>query len=156
MLRTALFFAALAASGHAFANPASVVAGGQDPDHPDAEEAQKSVDIYAEVNYNYELASSTIGRERIGTGADPSGAVPVVRDLAFKSFKHTLTPRLQVGVFRDTFIYAALPIVITQARELSLADGLTRMSSSTVIDGLLSADGFDSRDPGTPTGGTAP
>ncbi len=151
MLRSALFLAVLAANGHALANPASVVPGGQDPDDAGAAEAQKSVDIYGEILYSYELASSTIGRERLNPSADPTGPVPMVRDLEFKSFKHTITPRLQVGVFRDTFIYAALPIVITQARELSLTEGLSRMQSSTIAGGLLPPEGFDGRDPGTAT-----
>jgi hypothetical protein len=152
VLRSALFMAVLTAGALAHAGPMSVVPGGQDPDDPTVDEAQKSVDIYAEVLYNYELAGSTIARERTGARS-PSGAIPLVRDLEFKSFRHTLTPRLQVGVFRDTFIYAALPIIITQARELSLYEGLDRGESSTVRDGLLPAEGFDARDPGTPTPG---
>ncbi len=152
VLRSALFIGVLTAGAFAYAGPMSVVPGGQDPDDPTVDEAQKSVDIYAEVLYNYELSSSTIARERTGT-RPPSGSIPLVRDLEFQGFKHTLTPRLQVGVFRDTFIYAALPIIITQARELSIADGLDRGESSTVRDGLLPAEGFDARDPGTPTAG---
>ena len=152
MLRSALFIAVLTAGAFAHAGPFSVVPGGQDPDDAGADEAQKSVDIYAELLYNYELASSTIGRERTGVSSTP-GAIPLVRDLEFKSFRHTITPRLQIGVFRDTFVYAALPIVITQARELSLYDGLDRTQSSTVRDGILGPEGFDARDPGTMTAG---
>lgn len=147
VLRKALFLAVLASGGHAFANPAS------DGQPPDPGSKPNSVDLYAEIFYNYELATSTIARERVGAGADPTGRTPLVRDMEFQSFKHTITPRIQVGVFHNTFIYAALPIVITQARELSLVDGLDRPQSSTVYDGLLPADGFDARDPGTPTPG---
>jgi hypothetical protein len=151
VLRTPALAIVLAAAGTAYANPASIVPGGQDPDDADAPEAQKSVDVYGEVDYSYELSSSTLLRERIGAGSDPDGGIPVVRDLEFKQFKHTITPRLQVGEYRDTFIYGALPIVITQVREHSLTPGLDRTQSSTVVDGLLPADGFDVRDPGTPT-----
>lgn len=144
---------ALLATADAFANPASIVPGGQDPDDPTAEEAQKSVDVYGEVDYAYELSSSTLLRERIGAGADPDAGIPAIRDLEFTQFKHTITPRLQVGIFRDTYLYAALPIVITQVREHTLTGGLDRTQSPSVIDGLLPADGFDARDPGTATTG---
>src|SRR4029078_11531625 len=111
-----------------------------------------SVDVYTEVEYTYELDSSRLVRERVGDpSADPLKGVPTVRDLKFNQFSHTLTPRIQVGVFRDTFVYAALPIVIQQVRELSLDTAVDRAGSSTVTDGLLPQNGFDARDPGTPT-----
>jgi hypothetical protein len=141
------------AAGTASANPASIVPGGQDPDDPSVDEAQKSVDVYAAVDYSYELSSSTLLRERVGEGSDPDGGIPVVRDLEFKQFKHTITPRLQVGVFRDTFVYGALPIVINQVRELSLTPGLDAAQSTSVLDGILPAAGYDVRDPATPTTG---
>lgn len=154
VLRTALLLGVLTASTHVSAHPASIVPGGQDPEDPEtAEHAQESVDVYAEVDYAYELTSSTIAREWLGAGANPANGIPLVRDLEFHQFRHTITPRLQVGIFRDTFIYAALPIVITQVREHEIVDGLDRGSSSTVRDGILPMDGFDARDPGTPTPG---
>ena len=152
MLRPVSVLVVLGLSGSAFANPNSIVPGGQDPDYPDAGFAQKGVDVYGEVEYEYELDSSTIVRERVGDpAADPLNGVTTVRDLDFKQYKHTLTPRLYVGVFRDTFVYGALPIVITQARELSFIN--PARGSSTVNDGLLPMQGFDARDPGTPTPG---
>ena len=153
MLRPVSVLAVLAIAGHAFANPNSIVPGGQDPESPDASFANKSVDVWTEIDYSYELSSSTITRERVGDpAADPLNGVPTRRDLDFKQFRHVLTPRLQVGVFRDTFVTAALPIVIHQVRELRTLD-VDRSGSSTVEDGLVSMAGFDARDPGTPTPG---
>jgi hypothetical protein len=146
-------FAVLGLSGVAAANPSSIVAGGRDPDAPDAGFAQKSVDVVTELDYEYELDRSTLIRERVGDpNADPLAGVRTVRDLGFRQFRHTLMPRVQVGVFRDTFVTLAMPIVITQARELRFLNGDTR-ASSTVSDGLLPMTGFDARDPGTPTPG---
>lgn len=146
--------AVLGLSGSAIANPHSIVPGGKPPDSIDAPYAQKAVDIYAEVDYAYELSSSTIVRERSGDpAADPLGPTPTVRDLGFKQFRHTITPRLQIGIFRNTFVTAALPIVISQARELRFLDPGDRAASSTVVDGLLSENGFDARDPSTRTPG---
>ena len=121
-----LFILGLWQAGDAFGNPASLVPGGQDPDNPNVDEAQKSVDVFGEVDYSYELDSSTVVRERLGPGADPDAPLPTVQDLKYKQFKHTITPRLQVGIYHDTFLYAALPIVITQVRELSLVDPTNR------------------------------
>jgi hypothetical protein len=153
VLRPVTVLTLLGLSGSALANPASIVPGGQDPDTPDGGYAQKGVDVLAELDYSYELSSSTVVRERVDPGADPLGGTRTVRDLTFKQFRHVLTPRLQVGIFRDTFVYAALPIVIQQARELRFIDNSNRAGSSTVLDGLLPEQGFDSRDPGTPTPG---
>jgi hypothetical protein len=153
VLRKAVLIALVGTSVPALGSPYSVVPGGQDPDDAGAEEAQKSVDVYGEVDYAYELSSSTLLREQSGPGSDPGAALPLVRDLEFKQFRHVLTPRLQVGVFRDTFIYAALPIVIAQAREHELTAGLDRSDSSSVRDGILPEQGFDARDPSTPTTG---
>ena len=131
MLRQVSVLAVLAIAGDAFANPNSIVPGGQDPESPDAGFANKSVDVWAEIDYSYELSGSTLVREVIGDPtADPLGGVPTRRDLEFKQFRHVLTPRLQVGVFRDTFVTAALPIVIQQVRELRHLDN-DRAGSST-------------------------
>jgi hypothetical protein len=153
VLRPVTVLTLLGLSGSAFANPASIVPGGQDPDTEDAGFAQKSVDVLTELDYAYELWSSTIVREVADADADPLDGTQTVRDLEFKQFRHVLTPRLSVGLFRDTFIYGALPIVIQQARELSFLDNSNRAGSSTVRDGLLPEQGFDARDPGTPTPG---
>jgi hypothetical protein len=149
VLRTALFFAVLALGGRASAHPASIVAGGGPPDDP----KDKAVNVSTEVDYAYELTSATIAREAIGAGADPYGPVPLVRDMAFKQFRHTITPRVQIGIFDNTFITAALPIIITQVREHRATPGLDRGQTTAVRDGILPADGFDARDPGTPTPG---
>jgi len=147
VLRTPLLLAALVATaGTAAANPASVVPGG-------GSGSDGNADLYGEIDYSYQLSSSTLVRERVGSGADPRGAIPLRTDLEFKQFRHVITPRLQLGVFHDTFVYVAMPIVVNQVRELRLAGGVTRDSSSTVRDGLVTADGFDARDPGTATTG---
>ncbi len=120
----------------AWANPASLV--------PSAGEAHTTID------YDYTIDSAQVTREDVGRVVDPTSGIPVGADLSFKQYRHTITPRIDLGVLRDTFLTFAIPIVITQARELSLADGVTRDTSSTVRDGILTADGFDARDPGTP------
>jgi hypothetical protein len=144
----------LGVAADAFANPASVVPAAQPAEDPTATYSDKSVDVYGEVDYSYELDSSTIVRERLGPAADPNQPLPTVSDLSYKKFEHRITPSLHVGIFQDAFFSVALPIVITQVRELSLVDPTDRSGSSTIQDGIISADGFDARDPGTPTTGS--
>jgi hypothetical protein len=128
------------------ANPASLVPGGIDRDD--------RIDAVGTVDYEYEQDSSTIWRESVhDTNADPSSPLPLHRDLAFHQFKHTLTPRLDVGLVRDSWFTVALPVTITQTRELRLDQGVDRTGGSTVVDGLLPSTGFDARDPSTPTTG---
>jgi len=154
VLRSVCVLAVLLSSADTLANPHSIVPGGQDPDEAEAGYSQKSVDVFTEVDYAYELASARITRERVGDPSrDPLAGVPTVRDLALKQFRHVLTPRLQIGVFRDTFITAALPITIQQVRELGLDAGVDRAGSPSVVDGLIPMQGFDARDPTTPTPG---
>src|SRR5262245_47601833 len=109
-------------SANAFAGPDSIVPGGQDPESPDAGFAQKSVDLWTVVDYEYELDSATLVREVVDPMRDPLDGTRTVQDLKFKQFRHKITPRLEIGVFRDTFVTAALPIVINQARELHWID----------------------------------
>ncbi|HEY5924896.1 MAG TPA: hypothetical protein VIV11_24615 [Kofleriaceae bacterium] len=155
MLRpvTLLVCSGLALSVNAYAGPDSIVPGGQDPESPMAGFANKSVDVWTELDYAYELSSSRLFREVVDPNRDPLDGTRTVSDLEFKQFRHVLTPRVQVGVFRDTFLSAALPIVIQQARELRFDDPNGRPISPTVRDGLIPMDGFDSNDPGTPTVG---
>jgi hypothetical protein len=149
VLRPACLLSVLGLARVAYAGPDSIVAGGQDPDAAAAGYSQEKVDVIGDIEYEYELDSATIVRERESPDNDPLGGVPTVRDLKFKQFKHTLTPRLTVGVYHDTFVYGALPIIIQQARELRFVDNSDRAASSTVEDGLLPEMGFDARDPGT-------
>jgi hypothetical protein len=109
--------------------------------------------ISGAVDYEYEADKSEIVRERVGLpGTQPDAPLPVRKDLAFKQFRHTITPRVDIGLVEGTFLSAALPIVIAQARELHL-DGIPRDGSSTLIDGILPMAGYDARDPSTPPPG---
>lgn len=128
----------LTASAHA--NPAAIV--------------PTAGDGTIEVDYQYEIDQSAIRRERAGDPtADPTGGQVVHDDLKFQQFRHTVTPRADIGIAPDTWISAALPIIITQARELRLASGVDRSQSSTIQDGFVPATGFDASNPDNPPSG---
>jgi hypothetical protein len=143
-VRTRIATVVLCASTSAYANPAS--------DVPSAADPGNATDVHVTLDYGYEVLRSTIERESLG-GADPLAPIDRINDLSFNQFRHVITPRLSLGIYHDTWISLALPIVVQQARELELASGVTREGSSTVVDGLLPSDGFDATDPGTPTTG---
>ncbi len=106
--------------------------------------------VRATVEYRQSRESSEVVRERAGApGADPLGAVPLAPDLDFEHVRHTVTPRLELTPVPWLFVSAALPVVVSDTRELTLHDGVDRSSSSTFAEGLLPAGGFDAEHPGT-------
>jgi len=125
----------------AHGNPASDVPSAADPDN--------ATDFHVTVDYGYEVDKSTIQREVVGTQTDPLAPLQRADDLSFHQFRHTITPRASLGIYHDTWISVALPVIIQQARELKLAGGVTRDDSTTLQDGLLPPEGFDATDPGT-------
>jgi hypothetical protein len=100
------------------------------------------------VDYDVEVDRSRVMREEVGDPAlDPLQPVPVHQDLDSSRTRHTVTPRLELGVAPGVWLSAALPVVIAESRELSLHDGVTRESSSTLRGGLLPPTGFDAQNP---------
>ena len=135
--------ALVALAGGARANPAAVVPSTETNNY-----------VQASIDYQYEVDTSAIWRERIGDpNLNPLGPINTNHDLVYRSEKHTITPRLDIGGYRDTWIYVALPIVVSWTRELNLDSNVDRTQSSTVQDGILPATGFDAQHPGTPTSG---
>ncbi|MGE0546893.1 MAG: hypothetical protein AB7O24_15920 [Kofleriaceae bacterium] len=135
----------LVGAASARANPASIVPSGADPGKP--------ISFHFGLDYDYELDKATITRELTGIEQDPLEGTLRRRDLAFRQSRHLVIPRLDIGLAPDTWLSFALPVTISQTRELSLASGVDRSQSSTLIDGLLPPEGFDARDPGTPPPG---
>jgi hypothetical protein len=120
---------------------------------PSAADPGNPADLHVRIDYEYEVDTASISRESVGDPVDPLAPLPRHKDLKFHQFRHTITPRVDLGVYHDTWFSFAVPIVIAQARELRLDDGIDRDSSSTLRDGLVPVTGFDTRDPSTPTPG---
>lgn len=108
-------------------------------------------DVVARVlaDYGVEIERSKLKRERVGNpDADPLGGVPVRQDLDSYRTRHTITPRLELGVGPNVWLWAGLPVVLADDRELSLHDGVSRDSSSTLQDGILPGTGYDAKENG--------
>jgi hypothetical protein len=125
-------------------------------------------DLFITVDYTYEAKRAAIKREYAGLpGSTVDGAMPIVKDLLYFEDRHTITPRLQVGLFHDLEIHAALPIVVSDSRHYDFdqretncdftgddANCINQTNSSTFRDGLLGIDanghqGYDAGDPAT-------
>jgi hypothetical protein len=130
---------------------ATPVLAGPDSEVPSAADPGDPIDLHLSLEYEYGSEHAAITRERAGLpGTDPSDPVPELDDLTSSRSVHVLTPRAALGVFRDTWVSLALPITLADRRTLGFADGVDASSSTTIEDGLLTPDGFDADDPGTP------
>lgn len=119
------------------------------------------LDIHLRLEYRYSAHRAAIKRELSGLeGADPDGPVPLVKDLVVRSARHEIVPRLELGVFTDLAITAALPVILRDSRRLAFDQGegsgcvfpedpgaascIDRSNSTTIRDGLLPPEGVDS------------
>ncbi len=142
----------------AWASPYSEVASAFDADD--------RFDLHVSLDYEFASRKSVIKREFVGLpGTSPDAPVPIVRDLLFASSTHTVTPKFELGLFHDLWVSAAMPIVVNNTRSLAFDQRATpctfpgggttptcinRVNSSTILDGLLPASGFDANDPTGP------
>lgn len=148
VLRTTAAVLALvaAARGTARGNPASEVTTGS---------SRGLVhDLRFEADYEYDSDSATIAREHAGDDtAAPLAPLPRRRELEYHQSRQLLTPRIELGMYRDLWISLAAPIVLAQSSELDVASGIDRAQVTTFSDGILPSTGFDASAPNTPPGG---
>jgi hypothetical protein len=123
-------------------------------------------DLHLTLDYGFELHRAGIRREQSGfPGTSPDAPTPLVKDLYFAGSRHTMVPRLTLGLLPDLAFTAALPLVLHDARSLSLDQRDTpcvfpgssekptcidRTNSSTIQDGILPETGFDASNPDGP------
>ena len=122
-------------------------------------------DLNFTLDYDLVIKRGTIKREFVGyPGTSADDNLPIVKDLVFSGARHTITPKLELGVFTDVSVFFALPIVLFDSRTLEFdqrgsctfpdaganASCVNSLNSTTVQDGLLPAGGFDSSDPTGP------
>ena len=113
-LRLALWGIALAgASTTASAGPYGEVASSFDEDD--------QFDFHLILDYDYALRRSVILRERVGEGgSEPGDPIPLSNDLVFSGSRHTITPRAELGIYKDVALTFGLPIVVLDDGWLSL------------------------------------
>lgn len=147
--------ALLVAAPEALASPATEVASAFD-------EGDR-FDIHLHLDYRFVARRAAIKREFVGlSGTDPDGPMPLVKDLVYSSSRQEIIPRLEVGVFTDVALTLAMPIIFGQSATLAFdqradncvfptdpgtANCIDATNSSTVLDGLVPASGFNAQDP---------
>lgn len=139
---------AVDAPGRALAGPSETVTSAADLGAP--------MGARVDVDYGYEVDTARITREDVGPGANPLGAPPRAHELDYRGVRHTITPRLELGLYHDAWFAASLPVVVSQTGDLSLASSASRTSAGAIADGLVPAAGFDADDPGTGLPTSAP
>lgn len=152
MRRFAFVIAAASLTG----GPAAAIAG-PDSDVASAFDPEDGFDLHLSLGYQLDVHRAAIRREEAGRpGTDPTDPVPVSDDLVFDSTTQTIVPHLELGLFHDVAFSLALPYVVSESRTLELdqrdkpctfdipgATCVSRMSSSTLRDGLLPMAGYD-------------
>jgi hypothetical protein len=115
-------------------------------------DAGDEVDVHLRLDHDVTWRRTSIERELAGRpGTAPGDPLPVVPDLRAIASRQELTPRLEIGFFTDLAVTAALPIVLLDRRRLDLDPrGVERDGSTTIVDGLLPASGYDAGDPTGP------
>lgn len=150
-----LFLAAaalLAAPGQAAASEVTRVA--------TAFEDGNRFDIHFGVAYDYNFRRAAILREWSRTDGSESS---LVKDLVYRQHRHTLTPQLEIGLWNDLALYAALPIVVSDNRSYGFDQGaddcvygdgvppalaascVNKANSTTIRDEIIPRDGIDAR-----------
>jgi hypothetical protein len=148
VLRTLAVVLAVApvAAQAAYANPAGF--------SPAAGHRGVTEEVHVDVDYEYDIDSALITREHVGDpGADPLAPLARQRQLSFHQRRQLLTPKIELGLFAGFWVSFGVPIVLGHSRELDVADGVDRATATTFTDGILPADGYDARNPGTPPSG---
>jgi hypothetical protein len=154
----------------AVAVTASPAWAGPDSDVTSAFDPGDGFDLHLTFDYQLDVHRAAIRREAAGRpGTAPTDPVPVVDDLVFSSTKHTVVPKLELGLFHDVSASFAVPLVLAWDRSLELdqrdtpctfdvpgASCVSRMSSSTLADGLLPTVGYDGQHGGAGFSGTDP
>jgi hypothetical protein len=121
-------------------------------------------DIHFGVAYDFNFKRAAVLREwNRGAGDDTNG---LVKDLLYRQQRHTILPTLEVGLWHDLALYAALPVVLADSRDYSFdqrpddcrfgespdANCVNKQNSTTIRDGIIPDGGFDATSSSDPFG----
>lgn len=112
-------------------------------------DAKNRFDAHVSLEYRRTLSRGAIRREYVGRSGDQS-SVQLAKELRFSHTRHVLSPRLEIGLWKDLQLHVELPVVIEDNRritfELNGGDScgdprelncVTPANSSLVRDGIL-------------------
>lgn len=121
-------------------------------------------DLHFGVGYDYEFKKAAILREWSDGQTNH-----IARDLLYRQQRHTVLPRLEIGLYKDIAVYAMLPIVALDSRNYSfdqeadpcvyadqvnatnpVATCVNHDNSTSIRDGIIPRDGFDATNTSAP------
>jgi hypothetical protein len=123
-------------------------------------------DVHFGVAYDFNYKRAAILREwnsgRVGDNENR-----LVKDLIYERYRHTLTPSVEFGLFRDLGLYFELPVVLSDSRKYSfdqraddcvfgspggspVATCVNKGNSTTLRDEIIPTSGFDATNTGNP------
>lgn len=127
-------------------------------------------DLHFGVGYDFNFKQAALLRE----WSDPNNPKStMVRDLLYRQMRHVVTPTLEIGLYKDIAIYAALPVVVSDQRTYAFdqaaepcvfaedasgtnpATCVKHNNSTTIRDGIIPRDGFDATNDSQPYGAFA-
>lgn len=123
-------------------------------------------DLHFGVGYDFEFKKAAILREWSDGTTNH-----IARDLLYRQQRHTVLPNLEIGLYKDIAVYAALPVVVSDNRAYSfdqeadpcvyadqvnatnpVATCVNHGNSTSIRDGIIPRDGFDATNTSDPYG----
>ncbi len=121
-------------------------------------------DLHFGVGYDFEFKKAAILREWSDGTTNH-----IARDLLFRQQRHTVLPKLEIGLYKDIAVYVALPVVVSDNRSYAfdqeadpcvysdqvnatnpVATCVNHMNSTSIRDGIIPRTGFDATDTSDP------
>ncbi len=119
-------------------------------------------DLHLGVGYDFQFKKAAILREWSDGNTNR-----VARDLLYRQMRHTVTPSLEIGLYRDLAVYVQLPVIVSDQRSWSFdqeadpcvfgdvdppneATCVNHNNSTTIRDGIIPRGGFDATDTQNP------
>ena len=147
-------------------SPASAARAGEVTRVATSFEEDNRFDLHFGVAYDYNFKQAAILREW-NTGSPSDDATHLVKDLIYQQQRHIVTPSLEIGLWHDLSVYAALPIIVHDQRHYDLdqrpddcefgdtadfpdVNCVNKDNSTTIRDGIVPRNGFDATDTGAP------
>lgn len=124
-------------------------------------------DLHFGVGYDFTFKKAAIVREWSDGNQNR-----IARDLLYQQMRHTVTPSLEIGLYRDLAVYLQLPVVVSDTRSYSFdqdadpckygdvrppdeATCVNKDNSTTLRDGIVPRTGFDATNTDDPYGSFA-
>lgn len=127
-------------------------------------ESDNPFDVHVGIDYDFRYHGAALRREWVHQGRRV-----LARDLLYRQFRHSLVPRLEIGLFKGLALYAELPIVLkderdyrfdrtsrkgcvepSQANAQTPATCVNKTNSTAIRDGIIPGSGFSAERIGGP------